>query len=138
MESNQTENTALQDLLALFQKHRRGMFFIFFGTVLLIALWTFIQTPIYEIKSKILVKYGREYIYRPVDLLQKGDVQPLLSFNREEIINTELQIFTSSELISEVIKSVGPDKIYPKIFHDNKDEQEKLSRAVDRFKKTSM
>ncbi len=133
--TNHTANSSLQDLLQLASRRKRGMFFIFAGTVLLVTVWTFIQSPVYEIKSKVMVKYGREYIYRPVDLLQQGDVQPMLSFNREEIINTELQIFKSSELISEVIKSVGMDKLYPKIYDDKRSDQEKLSLAVARFKK---
>ncbi len=135
MEQQQGENSSLYDLICLLKRHRQGMLIVFLVTVLLITLWTFFQTPLYEVNSRVMIKYGREYVYRPVDLLQKGDVQPMLTFNRDEIINTELQIFESSELISAVINRLGIDKIYPKIAKKESDEQKRLTLAIDRFKK---
>ncbi len=135
MGQQQGGNSSLQDLVCQFKRHKQGMLVIFGITVLLVTLWTFIQSPVYEVTSRVMVKYGREYIYRPVDLLQKGDVQPILSFNRDEIINTELQIFQSSELIASVLQKIGIDKIYPKIAQKERDHEKALSLAVERFKK---
>jgi len=135
MEQSPDNNSALQDLIAAFKKHRRGMLAVFAATVLLVAAWTFLQTPVYKITSRIMVKYGREYVYRPVDLLQKGDVQPMFTFNREEIINTEIQIFKSSELAAEVIRSIGLKKIYPKIADSEDDPETAIALAVNRFNK---
>ncbi len=135
MEQPKDGNSSLQDLLITFKEHRRGMLVVFLVTVVLVALWTFLQTPLYQVDSRVMVKYGREYIYRPVDLLLKGDVQPMLTFNRDEIINTEIEIFQSSELISEVIRALGLDRLYPKIANGGDDPDKKLARSVEKFKK---
>ncbi|NPA94339.1 MAG: hypothetical protein GXO58_02790, partial [Thermodesulfobacteria bacterium] len=135
MEQSKDGNNSLKDLIKLFKRHLRGMIVVFLVTVVVVALWTFLQTPVYQVNSRIMVKYGREYVYRPVDLLLKGDVQPLLAFNRDEVINTEIEIFHSSELISEVIRTLGAQKIYPKIAQNEDDQERLLARCVDKFKK---
>ncbi len=137
MEQQKNESSSLEDLLALFKKHRRGMSVIFGGTILLTILWTFLQTPTFEVNSRILIKYGREYIYRPVDQLLKGDVQPALSFNRDDILNTEIQIFRSSELLASVISSIGLKNIYPEMQSEDAGTEDAgiLPGAIERFKK---
>lgn len=129
------ENSSLQVLWTLFQQHSKGMLAIFSAVMLITILWTFLQTPTYEAESRILIRYGREYTYRPVDPLLKGEVQPLVSFNREEILNTEIQIFTSAELIRKVISTMGIKTIFPDMNMDSEDPEEAMARAVTAFRK---
>ena len=129
------KNSSLQDLWTLISRHKKGMLAIFSAIMLITILWTFLQTPTYEAESRILIRYGREYTYRPVDPLLKGEVQPLVSFNRDEILNTEIQIFTSVELIQKVISTMGINAIFPNMVSDSDDPQEVMARAIARFRK---
>ncbi len=135
MRESTRKNSSLQVLYDLVDQHKKGMLAIFSGIVLITILWTFLQTPTYEAESRILIRYGREYTYRPVDPLLKGEVQPLVSFNRDEILNTEIQIFTSVELIRKVISSIGIKTIFPDMDTDSDDPEEVMAKAVARFRK---
>lgn len=134
MEEKQLPNTLL-DLLASLRKHLFGMTVIFIGTVLLVTIYTFTQTPIYEVASSLMIRYGREYVYRSMDQVQKGDVQPLLTYQGKEVINTELEIFRSNELAEKVIKTLGVEKLFPELSEKTTDEKLLLSRAINRFRK---
>ncbi len=128
-------NTSLQVMWALFRQHRTGMIAVFCGVMFITILWTFLQTPTYEAESRVLIRYGREYTYRPVDPLLKGEVQPMVAFNRDEILNTEIQIFTSAELIEKVISALGVKTIFPDLNTDTNDHQALMARAVEAFRK---
>ncbi len=111
------------------------MLAIFGAVITATVLFTYLQTPTYESESRILIRYGREYTYRPIDPLLKGEVQPLVSFNRDEVLNTEIQIFTSAELIEQVISTLGIKTIFPKLNGNDMDKSELMARAISMFRK---
>ncbi len=135
MRESSGDYSSLNVLWSLLKRHRKGMLIVFAVVMLLTVLVTFLQTPIYVADSRILIRYGREYTYRPVDPILRGEVQPLVSFNREEILNTEIQIFTSAELIQKVISTIGIETLFPKLAEKGGDSQTLMARAVARFRK---
>ena len=132
MQDTRTDNTLL-DLITCIRKHLLGMVLIFAGVVAVAIIMTLKQTPIFEVESRILVKYGREYIYHSVEGSQKGDVSPFLTYNTDTIINTELEIFRSPELAEEVITTLGVERIFPGIGLTAGNNTDLLTRAVSRF-----
>jgi uncharacterized protein involved in exopolysaccharide biosynthesis len=96
----QKEN--LRDFLTIFFKHRAKILTIFSVVLAMVTLASFVATPIYEAKSSLLVKYGREYMNQS----QVGNSQPMMSLNREEIINSEIQILKSPDLAKRVIETI--------------------------------
>jgi len=133
MEEKQSENTLL-DIFASLRKHFLGMLIIFIAIVLLVTILTIRQTPIYEVGSSVMVKYGREYVYRPVEQVEEGDVQPLLMYNGLEVINTELEIFRSNELAEKVIESLGVEQLFSDLAQHVQDKKLSISLAINRFR----
>ncbi|MFP6687109.1 MAG: Wzz/FepE/Etk N-terminal domain-containing protein [Polyangiaceae bacterium] len=67
--------------------------------------------PVYPAEASLLVKLGREFIYRP----EVGAAKPSNMFRLEEMINSEIEILGSRTLAAQVVDSVGVAKLYPKI-----------------------
>ena len=101
----------LRDILTIFFKHKWKVFGIFGGTVLLVAVGSFLMSPTYEATSTLMVKMGREHIFRS----EVGSVNPAVSFDQERIIESELQIITSRDLMERVLKKIGIETLYPDI-----------------------
>jgi uncharacterized protein involved in exopolysaccharide biosynthesis len=76
---------------------------------------TFLMAPTYESTALLLVKFGREYIYRP----EVGDREVVaVPANRDRQaaqLNTELQILRSEDLMRSVVRAVGVNRLYPDI-----------------------
>ncbi|GJL49375.1 GumC family protein [Candidatus Nitrospira salsa] len=103
---------SIRDILTIFFKHKRKILGVFLGTVTLVTLGSFLLPPTYEASSSLMVKMGREHIYRP----EVGSVNPSVSFDQERVIESELQIILSRDLMEQVINAIGIERMYPDIF----------------------
>ena len=90
-------------------KRKVAILTIFLATVITVTVGSFLMAPTYEAKSSLLVKFGREFIYRA----EVGDKAPMIAFNQEEAINSEINILTSRDLVERVIKTIKLENIYP-------------------------
>jgi uncharacterized protein involved in exopolysaccharide biosynthesis len=100
-----------RDFLTILFKHKSKILIIFFAVVLTVAIGSFLMAPTYEAKSTLLVKIGREYMYRPeVGTGTQISVSPP---NQEEIVNSELQVLENRELMEKVIRTIGVENLYP-------------------------
>ncbi|HEX2114915.1 MAG TPA: GumC family protein [Alphaproteobacteria bacterium] len=98
-----------RDILNVLFKHQRKIVATFMLVVGGVALYTFLSTPLYEATASLLIKVGREYVYRP----EVGEERPQLQLNREDLVNSELEILTSRDLAAKVIDTIGIDRLYP-------------------------
>jgi uncharacterized protein involved in exopolysaccharide biosynthesis len=81
-----------------------------FGAVLLLAgLYTAFSKPVFEATSLLLVKFGREYVYQDE---AGGGIMPR---NRETLINSEIQILRSAEVVKAVVEEMGVATLYPSL-----------------------
>jgi uncharacterized protein involved in exopolysaccharide biosynthesis len=88
---------------------RRLLAVSIFGAVVLVAgIYTAFATPVYEATSLLLVKFGREYVYQ--DEVGGGGVVPR---GRETLINSEIQILRSAEVVKGVVETMGVETLYP-------------------------
>lgn len=133
MEGENKDNTVLSVVVSLLWKHMLVMSLIVITIMIVVVVTTIRQTPIYEVVSSVLVKYGREYVYRSVEQFERGDVAPLMNYDYSAIINTEIEIFKSNELAQEVILSIGVEKIFPNLMQKVSDEAAQLPLAVASF-----
>lgn len=91
-------------------KHKFKIIFTFLSTVTTVTIGTYMAKPTYETTSDLLIRFGREYLYSPaVD----DDRSPYNYFNDKGVINTEIQIINSFDLVKNVITEIGLEKIYP-------------------------
>lgn len=110
-----TGGANLRDFLTVFFKHRRMILIISFTTVFLVAIISLMLPHIYQAKSTILVKYGREYMSHP----EVGTAPPIQNFDQEEVLNSEIQIIKSPDLARKVIETVKLENIYPDLAGDS-------------------
>ena len=109
--SSTTYQPSSRDILTILFKHKGKICGVFLGTVILVAVGSFIMPPTYEAMSTLMVKMGREHIYRS----EVGSANPAVSFDQERIIESELQIISSRDLLEQVLKKIGPETLYPEI-----------------------
>jgi uncharacterized protein involved in exopolysaccharide biosynthesis len=126
-------STSLRDFLHVIFKRKTQIILFFFITVCSVAVITFTATPIYNANSEVLVKIGRENFYTPT-LPTRGDLNPVFTFDRDGLINSEIQILKSRLLATKVVKSLGPRIIYNDLTDDQKlhvkTAQERLRRDL--------
>ena len=101
---------SFKEILIILFKHKFKILSAFLATFLTVAIGTFLLPRIYESNSSLLIKFGREYVYRP-EVGEKPANLPRTEMIG--IINAETQIITSKDLIDRVINAVGLTQIYP-------------------------
>src|SRR3546814_16865004 len=88
---NDTLRMSTRDILIVLFKRRRLITVIFCSIVGLVTLYSVLVTPQYEANASILLKFGREYVYRP----EVGTTQPQIELNREDLVTSEQQLLSS-------------------------------------------
>jgi uncharacterized protein involved in exopolysaccharide biosynthesis len=132
----QNQASSLRDFLTVLFKHRNAILIIFFAIVVTVTIYSFLLPPTYEAKSSLLLKFGREYIYRS-EIGERGssDMRPLIPLNQEEVINSEIQILTSRDLIDKVIQTIKVENIYPEMIENTSTTVTPTEAAILKFEK---
>ena len=131
----QGQASSPRDFLTILFKHKYTILMIFFAVVATVTIGSFLLPPTYEAKSSLLLKFGREYIYRSEVGERGSDTRPLIPLNQEEVINSEIQILTSRDLIEKVITSIKVENIYPDLAEDPPKTVTPLEAAILIFEK---
>jgi len=100
---------SLRDVLTVLFKYKWQIAWIFTAIVLVVGVVILQLTPLYEAKSTLLLKVGREYLNKS-DL---NSTSPLMSLSQGELINSEIQILTNRNSIKRVIAALKLERIYP-------------------------
>jgi uncharacterized protein involved in exopolysaccharide biosynthesis len=122
---------SLRDFLSILFKRKVAILTIFLATVITVTVGSFLMSPTYQAESSLLVKFGREFIYRS----EVGDKAPMIAFNQEEAINSEINILTSRDIIEQVIKTIKLENIYPGLMKNPPSRMTPLEAAVNTFQK---
>ena len=96
-------------MLSILFKRKIAILTIFLTTVITVTVGSFLWPPTYEAKSSILVKFGRENIYRSE---VGGDRIPQITSTQEEFLNSEINILTSRDNMERVIKALKVENFY--------------------------
>jgi uncharacterized protein involved in exopolysaccharide biosynthesis len=110
MDMRLTNQFSHRDFLEVLFKRKAQILLFFFATFSAVAIGTFLMKPTYEATSQILVKIGRENLYIPT-VLSSGN-NPVINLNREEQLNSEIEILKSPSLAEGVVKALGPEFLY--------------------------
>lgn len=100
----------MRNLLVIIFKHKMAVVATFVAILAIVMIGTYLVPPVYESTATLLIKFGREYVYLPKVSDEKG---PGNYFNREGIINNEIEILSSEDLLENTVKSVGVGSLYP-------------------------
>jgi uncharacterized protein involved in exopolysaccharide biosynthesis len=131
----QNQAGSLRDFLTVLFKHKYKILVIFLAVVATVTVGSFLLPPTYEAKSSLLIKFGREYIYRSEVGERASDSRTLIPLNQEEVINSEIQILTSRDLIEKVINTLKVENIYPDLAENPTSTITPLEAAILTFEK---
>jgi polysaccharide biosynthesis protein PslE len=106
----------LRDILTIIFKHKYKILItalvIFLGTI----FYAVSVPQLYEAKSVVLIKYGREYLPRPED----SGTRSMPAVTPQTVINGEISILTSLDLFSRLVSKMGAVNIYPELSNMSK------------------
>ena len=125
---------SLKDFLTIIFKHQKKIQIIFFSIVLLVTLVNLWLPPTYVANSSIMVKFGREYLYNP-EVGENKSVNSIQSIGQTEIINSEIEIIKSRDLIGKNIQSLGFENLYPDLVKNPPSGLSPLDAAKLKFEK---
>ena len=133
MESLEFRRSSFRDFLHVIFKRKNQILLIFAVTVCTVVIGTFVKKPIYEAKAQILMKMGRENLYIPPSSTSK-----VINFNRDNQINSEIELLKSRSLAENVIKFLGPETIYKNLDHKGTVLKFQNSLSVEGIKKSDV
>jgi uncharacterized protein involved in exopolysaccharide biosynthesis len=99
-----------RELFSILFKEKLKLILVFVVLCGLAVGYSFVLAPYYEATTRLLVKSGREFQTRS-DPNQPIAAVP--SSTKQEIVNSEIQILTSRDLVEAVVNKIGAGKLYP-------------------------
>lgn len=99
-----------REVLSILFKARRKLLIAFFGLAALVIGCSYLLTPYYTATGRLLVKTGREFQVRSDPA---APVASAPSMTKQEVVNSEIQILTSRDLVAAVVNRIGAGKLYP-------------------------
>jgi len=121
--------TNMRDLLSVVFKRKYTIIAVFIAIFGGVVLYTLFAPRVYEAKSILLVKLGREFM-RTSDGTNSS---PGLSIQPETIMKSEMSILTSRDLIARVIGTVGTGQLYPGLGRTSSRATEPNATAIASF-----
>ncbi|MGR6035996.1 MAG: GumC family protein [Candidatus Nitrosoglobus sp.] len=139
MNSAIASSISLRDLLQVIFKRKFQILIFFFTVVGLGTLLSLIAKPQYEAEAKLLVNVGRENFYTP-EVPINDQRNAVFVPNKEEEINSEIEILKSHYLIKRMVEVLGPTHIYPALREadDKHGQQEIVNEAVRKIRDESL
>lgn len=103
---------SIRDALVIAFKYRVRALAVFAGCVALAIVVCIVMTPIYAATSSVLIKLGRELVYRPeVGVNSNVSAPPVI--DKDEVLASNIAIMTSRDIEERVITTIGIAELYP-------------------------
>lgn len=130
--SQEPQQTLSQkELLTILFRHKTKILTTLIAVVLTIIAVPFLLPKVFEAKSTLMVKIGREHMNQP----GVGDNQPVMALNQGSVINSEIQILTNKELIRKVIETITPETLYPELGKERFSRTTAIEASIAEFEK---
>ena len=95
--------------------HDRWRIGIVFGAGMLLTIGAALMAPTrYVAEAELLLRLGREYIYKPEVGEQLSGAAPV-AYDREQTLLAEARIMTSRDIIDAVLDKMGIDQVFPEL-----------------------
>ncbi len=119
-----------RDILTAFFRQKLTISIIFFLMLIGMGSWIYSQDTLYASHATIVLKFGREHIFRP----EVGQVDQIVQFNQQAAVESERKILESRDLVRRVVDAIGIGKLYPEIVGPTGDvEPWMIESATSRF-----
>ena len=121
------------EFAAILQR-RKGTLVLVFLLVTAVVAYVAKTTPLlFEAQSSLMVRIGREYVYRPEVGRNETARTPSLS----EMVNSEVEILNSHDLAQQVVQELGVETLYPGVLELEPDAELAAEMAVVKFRKAT-
>ncbi|MDY6951331.1 MAG: exopolysaccharide transport family protein, partial [Thermodesulfobacteriota bacterium] len=100
-------------MMAVLFRRKWPIIAVLLSAVIPVIAYTLTKESVYATQSRILVKPGRENIYVSPVGAPEGAHPPTIIQRVNEVINSEIEIIRSRELIRRVVEEVGVSNIFP-------------------------
>lgn len=121
----------LREFLTVLFKHKTRIICVFSLSVLIGLALSLIPSSIYEARSTVLIKVGREYVSNAGGENSRG----ILSLEQQEVLNSEIQILNNRELIEKVVTLLTVDTLYPELTKSPSPKISPREASIIRFQK---
>ncbi len=122
-------NPALE-FAAILRRRKGTILAVFLVVTGVVAAGAATAPPTYKAESSLLVRIGREYIYRPEVGRSETARIPSLS----EMVNSEIEILSSRHLAEQVVDELGVETLYPDLLELGTEPVLAAEQAVLRFR----
>jgi capsular exopolysaccharide synthesis family protein len=133
------KRSSLLDLAYVLFRRKWVIIGVVLSTVIPVTVYTFSISPVYEAKSSLLIKPGRENIYVAAVGAPGGERPPTIIQRVAEVINSEIEILRSRVLIRKVVEQLRVAGLVPNSLpgssmaaHAKDDESVPVEVAVNR------
>jgi len=99
-----------RELLSILFKEKLKLIIVFVCLCVAVIGYSYLLAPYYEATTRLLVKTGPEFQTRSDP---NQPVASVPSTTKLEIVNSEIQILTSRDLVEAAVNKIGAQKLYP-------------------------
>src|SRR5687767_12352847 len=110
-EERPPEGSAARELLAILARGKWTVLLVFAAVTGLVSWAALSEQPLFEAESSLIVRIGREYIYRP----EIGGTETARTPSLSEMVNSEVEILSSRDLAEQVVREIGAERLYPEL-----------------------
>ena len=125
----------LRDILVVVFKRKSIILIVLIATIATVTVGAFWLTPAYNATSILLVKFGREHLYRSEMGEGGAIVNAHLGRIQEGLASSEIQILTSRDLAEQVITTLGVKRLYPHLVNTSTSRESHLEAAITLFQR---
>jgi uncharacterized protein involved in exopolysaccharide biosynthesis len=122
-----------QEVVAILGRRRHLVLSVFLLVTSVVAVGAMRTPPVFVAESSLLVRMGREYIYRP----EVGRADTARTPSLSEIVNSEVEILSSRDLAELVVVQLGIEKLYGSLLELGLDPAVTREMAVMRFRQAT-
>ena len=119
-----------RELVAALWRGKRTILLVWALVSGAVALGVLCAPPLFEAEASLIVRLGREYVYRPETGRPETARMPSLA----EMVNSEVEILSGRGLAEQVVRELGVARLYPALLEDEPDPELVVERAVLRFR----
>ena len=105
-----------RDLLTAIFRQKFKILVVFISVFIGVAAWVYTSKTLYESTATLVLKFGRENIFRP----EVGEVNQIIRFDEGAAVESERKIIESRDLIRKVVQTMGVENLYPTILKSSK------------------
>jgi uncharacterized protein involved in exopolysaccharide biosynthesis len=128
------EENPARELVNILARGKWTVLLVFLIVTGVVAYGALRARPLFKAESSLMVRIGREYVYRPeVGRSETGGRMPSLS----EMVNSEVEILSSRDLAEAVVRELGVERLFPKLLELDPDRELAISRGVGLFRAAS-